>query len=148
MMEVPAGKRTNCLLLVDKEEIGSYGATGMHSHYFENVIAELSAIQGKDSSLAVSRCMQNSRMLSSDVSAAYDPLYADVFEKRSAAFLGNGIVFNKFTGHRGKSGSSDANPEYIAFLRRVFDEAGVNYQFAELGKVDAGGGGTIAYIMA
>ena len=148
MMEEQAGKRTNCCLLVDKEEIGSVGATGMHSRFFENVVAELIALQGEASSLALARCMQNSRMLSSDVNAAYDPLYADVYEKKNASFLGNGLVFNKYTGSRGKSGSNDANAEYIAFLRRILDEDGVAYQFAELGKVDMGGGGTIAYIMA
>ncbi len=148
MMEVPAGKRTNCCLLVDKEEIGSVGATGMHSHFFENVIAELIALEGQESALSVARCMQNSRMLSSDVNAAYDPLYPDVFEKRSSSFLGHGLVFNKFTGSRGKSGSNDANAEYLAFLRHILDEDGVSYQFSELGKVDIGGGGTIAYILA
>ena len=148
MMEVPAGKRTNCCILVDKEEIGSVGATGMHSQFFENVIAELIALEGSESALKVARCMQNSRMLSSDVSAAYDPLFADVYEKRSACFAGRGLVFNKFTGARGKSGSNDANAEYIAFLRNILDNDGVAYQFAELGRVDIGGGGTIAYIMA
>ena len=148
MMEVSAGKRTNCCLLVDKEEIGSVGATGMHSQFFENAVAELVALEGGESALKTARCLQNSRMLSSDVSAAYDPLFADVFEKRSACFSGHGLVFNKFTGSRGKSGSNDANAEYIAFVRRILDEDGVAYQYAELGRVDLGGGGTIAYIMA
>ena len=148
MTEVAAGKRTNCCILVDKEEIGSVGATGMHSLFFEHAIAELAVMEGHDPSLTVARCLQNSRMLSSDVNAAYDPLYPDVFEKRSASFCGHGLGFNKFTGSRGKSGSNDANAEYIAFLRRILDEDGVSYQFAELGKVDIGGGGTIAYIMA
>ena len=134
--------------VVDKEEIGSVGATGMHSRFFENVVAELVAMTDGESELKVRRALQNSRMLSSDVSAAYDPMYADVFEKRSSAFFGKGLVFNKFTGSRGKSGSNDANAEYLAKIRGVMDDADVSYQFAELGKVDAGGGGTIAYIMA
>ena len=148
MMETPATRRTNCCILVDKEEIGSVGATGMHSQFFENVIAELVALEDDESALKVARCMQNSRMLSSDVNAAFDPLFADVFEKRSASFAGRGLVFSKFTGSRGKSGSNDANAEYIAFLRHILDEDHVQYQFAELGRVDIGGGGTIAYIMA
>ena len=135
-------------ILVDKEEIGSVGATGMHSRFFENVVAELVAMTDGESELQVRRALQNSRMLSSDVSAAYDPMYADVFEKRSSAFFGKGLVFNKFTGSRGKSGSNDANAEYLAKIRGVMDDSDVSYQFAELGKVDAGGGGTIAYIMA
>lgn len=139
---------TSVCLLVDKEEIGSVGATGMHSRFFENVVAELVAMTDGESELQVRRALQNSRMLSSDVSAAYDPMYADVFEKRSSAFFGKGLVFNKFTGSRGKSGSNDANAEYLAKIRGVMDDADVSYQFAELGKVDAGGGGTIAYIMA
>ena len=120
----------------------------MHSRFFENVVAELVAMTDGESELKVRRALQNSRMLSSDVSAAYDPMYADVFEKRSSAFFGKGLVFNKFTGSRGKSGSNDANAEYLAKIRGVMDDADVSYQFAELGKVDAGGGGTIAYIMA
>ena len=148
LLEMEAPKRTSCCLLVDKEEIGSVGATGMHSRFFENVVAELVAMTDGESELQVRRALQNSRMLSSDVSAAYDPMYADVFEKRSSAFFGKGLVFNKFTGSRGKSGSNDANAEYLAKIRGVMDDADVSYQFAELGKVDAGGGGTIAYIMA
>ncbi len=140
--------RTACCILVDKEEIGSVGATGMHSRFFENIVAELVALTEGESELKVRRALQNSKMLSSDVSAAYDPMYADVFEKRSSAFFAKGLVFNKFTGSRGKSGSNDANAEYLAQLRRVMDNGNVAYQFAELGKVDAGGGGTIAYIMA
>ena len=141
-------KKTSCCLLVDKEEIGSVGATGMQAHFFENVVAELiAAIQG-ESFLAVRRCLQNSKMLSSDVSAGYDPLYADAFEKRSSAFLSRGMTFNKFTGSRGKGGSNDANAEYVAKVRAIMDDANVSYQFCELGKVDVGGGGTIAYIMA
>ena len=147
-LDTPQVTRTGCCILVDKEEIGSVGATGMHSRFFENVVAELVAMTEGESELKVRRALQNSRMLSSDVSAAYDPMYADVFEKRSAAFFGKGLVFNKFTGSRGKSGSNDANAEYLAKIRSVMDDADVSYQFAELGKVDAGGGGTIAYIMA
>lgn len=139
--------RTACCLLVDKEEIGSVGATGMQSRFFENMVAELIALTEGESDLKTRRAIQNSRMLSSDVSAAYDPLYSDVFEKRSAAFMSKGISFNKFTGSRGKSGSNDANAEYIGRLRKVMDDADVKFQITELGKVDAGGGGTIAYIM-
>ena len=148
MLDVENTSKTTCCLLVDKEEIGSVGATGMQSRFFENVVAELVALNEGESELKTRRAMQNSRMLSSDVSAAYDPLFADVFEKRSAALLSRGISFNKFTGSRGKGGSNDANAEYIGKLRKIFDDANVAYQFAELGKVDAGGGGTIAYIMA
>ena len=148
ILDTPQVARTGCCILVDKEEIGSVGATGMHSRFFENVVAELVAMTDGESELKVRRALQNSRMLSSDVSAAYDPMYADVFEKRSSAFFGKGLVFNKFTGSRGKSGSNDANAEYLAKIRGVMDDADVSYQFAELGKVDAGGGGTIAYIMA
>ena len=148
ILDTPQVTRTGCCILVDKEEIGSVGATGMHSRFFENVVAELVAMTDGESELKVRRALQNSRMLSSDVSAAYDPMYADVFEKRSSAFFGKGLVFNKFTGSRGKSGSNDANAEYLAKIRAVMDDADVSYQFAELGKVDAGGGGTIAYIMA
>lgn len=140
--------KTLCCLLVDKEEIGSVGATGMHSQFFENAVAELVAVTEKDSQLLVRRALSNSMMLSSDVSAGFDPLYAGSFEKNNAAFLARGLAFNKFTGSRGKSGSNDANAEYIAKLRKVMDDADVVYQFAELGKVDVGGGGTIAYIMA
>ena len=148
MLDMGPLKRTAACLLVDKEEIGSVGATGMHSMFFENTVMELLALTEGESMLRLRRALQRSRMLSSDVSAAYDPLYADVFEKRSAAFFGKGLSFNKFTGSRGKSGSNDANAEYLAGIRRVLDEAGAAYQFSELGKVDAGGGGTIAYIMA
>ena len=148
MLEAENLAKTGCCLLVDKEEIGSVGATGMHSRFFENVVAELIALNEGESELKVRRALANSRMLSSDVSAGYDPMYADAFEKRSAAFLANGLSFNKFTGSRGKSGSNDANAEYIGKIRKVLDDAGVAYQFAELGKVDVGGGGTIAYIMA
>ncbi len=141
-------QNTLCCLLVDKEEIGSVGATGMQSRFFENAVAELVAATQQDSQLLVRRALANSSMLSSDVSAGYDPLYASAFEKNNAAFLAHGLAFNKFTGSRGKSGSNDANAEYIAALRKIMDDANVKYQFAELGKVDVGGGGTIAYIMA
>ena len=148
MLDITEAKRTGCCLLVDKEEIGSVGATGMHSRFFENTVAELIALTEGESDLKVRRALANSRMLSSDVSAAYDPMYAEAFENRSSAFFTNGLTFNKFTGSRGKSGSNDANAEYIAALRKAMDDAGVAYQFAELGRVDLGGGGTIAYIMA
>ncbi len=148
MLDMESVERTACCLLVDKEEIGSVGATGMQSHFFENVTAELMNLQGGYSELALRRCMARSRMLSSDVNAAYDPLFADAFEKRSASFLGHGVVFNKFTGSRGKSGSNDANAEYIAALRKIMEDGQVNYQMSELGKVDIGGGGTIAYILS
>lgn len=148
MLDTLEVDRTACCILVDKEEIGSVGATGMHSRFFENVVAELVALTSEPSELKVRRALQNSKMLSSDVSAAYDPMYAEAFEKRSSAFFGKGLVFNKFTGSRGKSGSNDANAEYLAQIRRVMEEGEVAFQFAELGKVDEGGGGTIAYIMA
>lgn len=144
-----AGKKTLCCLCVDKEEIGSVGATGMASHFFENAVAELVArTENGFSELTVRRCLANCSMLSSDVNAAYDPMNADLFDKNNASFLGGGIVFNKYTGSRGKSGASDANPEFIAALRKVLDENSVKYQMAELGKVDQGGGGTIAYLAA
>lgn len=145
-MEKP--KRTSVCLLVDKEEIGSVGATGMQSRFFENAVAEVLALCGDYSELALRRALQNSKMLSSDVSAAYDPNYPSVTEKKNGAYFGRGIVFNKYTGSRGKSGSNDANAEYVARLRRIFDENGVAFQTSELGKVDQGGGGTIAYILA
>ena len=146
MEETP--KRTGCCLLVDKEEIGSVGATGMQSRFFENSVAELLDGMGCYSELALRRALRNSSMLSSDVSAGYDPAYAEAFEKKNAAYLGRGIVLNKFTGARGKSGSNDANAEYVARVRRIFDDHDVAFQTAELGKVDFGGGGTIAYIAA
>lgn len=148
LLDVEKVDKTACCILVDKEEIGSVGATGMHSRFFENVIAEMAALSGDASDLQVRRSLQNSKMLSSDVSAAFDPMFAETFEKRSSAFFGKGLVFNKFTGSRGKSGSNDANAEYLAQIRQAMDSRKVAYQFAELGKVDAGGGGTIAYIMA
>ena len=140
--------RTACCILVDKEEIGSVGATGMQSRFFENMTAELMELTGEYSELNLRRCLSNSTMLSSDVSAGYDPSYASYFEKKNAAFLGEGMVFNKFTGARGKSGSNDANAEYMAHIRDIMDSSDVVFQTAELGKVDVGGGGTIAYIMA
>ena len=145
---VPAA-RTNVCLCVDKEEIGSVGATGMASHFFENALAEVIArLPGGYSDLTLRRALAHSNMLSSDVNAAYDPLSADLFDRQNASFLGGGIVFNKYTGSRGKSGASDANPEFIARLRALLDEHGVSYQMAELGRVDQGGGGTIAYLAA
>lgn len=148
MMEAGHVDRTSCCLLVDKEEIGSVGATGMQSMFFENTVAEILALMGQDSNLAVRRALARSRMLSSDVSAAYDPAYAEAFEKKNCAYFGKGMVINKYTGARGKSGSNDANAEYLARLRRIFDDNKVAFQTAELGKVDYGGGGTIAYIAA
>ena len=139
---------TCCGMLVDKEEIGSVGATGMQSNYLENAVAEILDLQGVYSELNVRRALRNSRMLSCDVSAGFDPLYASAFEKKNAAWLGRGVCFNKFTGSRGKSGSNDANAEYMEKLRRIMDENKVCWQTAELGKVDQGGGGTIAYICA
>lgn len=141
-------ERTACCLLVDKEEIGSVGATGMQSRFFENVVAEIISLQGDYTDIKLRRCLANSKMLSSDVNAGYDPLFAEAFEKKNASFCGRGVVFSKFTGSRGKSGSNDANAEYIAKLRKIMDDNNVNYQMAELGKVDVGGGGTIAYIMS
>lgn len=144
-------KYTSVCLLVDKEEIGSVGATGMQSQFFANMVAEMiacSADAGTYSDLKLRRAMMNSMMLSSDVSAGFDPLYASAFEKKNASLMGYGVVFNKFTGSRGKSGSNDANAEYMARIRRLMDENDIVYQTAELGKVDEGGGGTIAYILA
>lgn len=148
MFDVTDVKTTSCGLFVDKEEIGSVGATGMESHFFEDMMREVLDRMGIYSELNLTRVFRNSRMLSSDVSAAYDPLYADRFEKKNTAGFGHGLVFNKFTGSRGKSGSNDANAEYIGLLRRILDKHNVVYQTAELGKVDAGGGGTIAYILS
>ena len=149
MLDLPQCDRTICTILVDKEEIGSVGATGMRSKFFENAVAEVMNLCGEyKSEIDLKRALSRSCMLSSDVSAGVDPNYESVFEKKNAAFLGGGIVFNKFTGSRGKSGSNDANAEYIAAIRRVFEDAKISYQFAELGKVDQGGGGTIAYILA
>ncbi len=148
MFDMEKVKRTACCLLVDKEEIGSVGATGMQSKFFENTVAELMESMGEYSELKLKRCLAGSYMLSSDVSAAYDPNYASAFEKKNAAYFGRGVVFNKFTGSRGKSGSNDANAEYIGKLRKIMDDNHVAFQTAELGKVDIGGGGTIAYILS
>lgn len=148
MLENTETKRTSCCLLVDKEEIGSVGATGMKSRFFENTVAEVMNLMEDYSELKLRRCLANSCMLSSDVSSAYDPSFASSFDKKNVAYLGNGLVLNKFTGARGKSGSNDANAEYLAKLRNIFDKEEVSFQTAELGKVDLGGGGTIAYIMA
>lgn len=148
MLEVGAGKKTSCCLLVDKEEIGSVGATGMHSRFFENTVAEVLNATEEYTELKLRRALANSKMLSSDVSSAYDPLYSSAFDKKNVAYLGRGMVFNKFTGSRGKSGANDANAEYLGELRAILDKHNVNYQLSELGKVDLGGGGTIAYIMS
>ena len=147
-LECEAPERTAVTILVDKEEIGSVGATGMTSRFFEDAMAEVLDLAGERGPLALRRCLRRSRMLSSDVSAAYDPSYASVFEPKNSCYLGHGLTFNKYTGSRGKSGSNDADAEYVALIRRCMDDAGVHFQTAELGKVDAGGGGTIAYILA
>ena len=148
MLEAENPERTGCCILADKEEIGNMGATGMQSSFFEDMVAEVLALTGEDSSVKVRRVLRNSCMLSSDVSAAYDPLYPEVFEKKNTAYFGRGLVLNKYTGSRGKNGTSDANAEYVAKVRNVFDNNHVAFQTAELGKVDQGGGGTIAYVMA
>ena len=148
MLDTKKTDRTMCCILVDKEEIGSVGATGMQSRFFENSLAELMELAGDYSELKLRRCLAHSCMLSSDVSAGFDPSYASCFEKKNAAFLGKGMVFNKYTGARGKSGSNDANAEYMAHIRRIYEEKNIRFQTAELGKVDVGGGGTIAYILA
>ncbi len=148
MLQMKKPKKTSVCLLVDKEEIGSVGATGMKSHFFEDTTAEVMNAMGVYSELTMRRCLAASNVLSSDVSAAFDPNYASVSEKKNVAYFGRGLVFNKFTGARGKSGSNDANAEYIAHLRDILDRNKVSFQTAELGKVDAGGGGTIAYILA
>ena len=148
LLEAEDPEYTACCLLVDKEEIGSVGATGMESRFFENAAADLLECMGIKECSALRRTLSRSRMLSSDVSAAYDPLYASAFEKRNSAYLGKGLVFNKYTGARGKSGSNDADAEYVAWVRRVMDDNKVAFQTAELGRVDVGGGGTIAYISA
>ena len=147
VLDAKVSEYTSCCILVDKEEIGSVGATGAQSLFFENAILKLLALQGETSLLALRTTFENTKMLSSDVSAGFDPLFAHVNDPKNAAYLGNGIVFNKFTGRGGKSGSNDANPEYFAWVRKVMDESGVHFQTAELGKVDQGGGGTIAYIL-
>lgn len=148
MLEVEDSDRTACCLLVDKEEIGSVGATGMQSRFFENMVAEVMNLTGEYSELNVRRALASSCMLSSDVSSAYDPSFVSYFDKKNVAYMGGGMVLNKFTGARGKSGSNDANAEYLAHIRQIFEKESINFQTAELGKVDVGGGGTIAYILA
>lgn len=149
ILDVDEVDYTSCCILVDKEEVGSIGATGSQSIFFENVVAKLASLLGIKDPLFTTRSIifENSRMLSSDVSAAFDPLYPSVSEKDNCAYFGQGLVFNKYTGSRGKSGSNDANPEYYAWIRKIMDENNINWQTAELGKVDQGGGGTIAYIL-
>ena len=147
-LEVERVKRTSICLLVDKEEIGSVGASGMTSRFFENTVAELMELAGEGSPLKLRRALAQSRMLSSDVSAGFDPAYAAKFEKKNAAIMGHGLCFNKYTGARGKSGSNDADAEYMALVRDIMHEAGVAFQTCELGRVNVGGGGTIAYILA
>ena len=147
-LDVSECKRTISCILVDKEEIGSVGSTGMESSFYENALTEICVLLGHNELTAVNRCLANSYMLSSDVNAAYDPLYADVMDKRNSSYFNNGVVFCKYTGARGKSGSNDANAEYVAKLRKIMDDNEVHFQISELGKVDAGGGGTIAYILA
>lgn len=148
MLKTENVSRTSCCLLVDKEEIGSVGASGMTSKFFENAVAEFLNLSGTYSDIVLRRALANSKMLSSDVSAAYDPMFEEAFEKKNCAYFSYGPVFNKYTGKGGKSGSNDANPEYVAELRRIMEANDVNFQTAELGKVDFGGGGTIAYLMA
>lgn len=148
MLKTDNVKKTSCCLLVDKEEIGSVGATGMRSRFFENTVAEVINLMGDYSEIKLRRCLASSKMLSSDVSAAYDPIYWPYYEKNSSAYMGSGMVFNKFTGVSGKYNSNDANAEYIAKVRKIMEENDISIQTGELGKVDAGGGGTIAYILA
>ena len=148
LLDTEVQAHTCCCLLVDKEEIGSVGATGAQSRFFENAVAELMNCMGQYSELGLRRCLSSSKMLSSDVSAAFDPLYASAFEKKNAAFFGKGLVFNKYTGSAGKSHSNDANAEYLGWIRNVMDRHSVAFQTAELGRIDVGGGGTIAYISA
>lgn len=148
MLELDTPEKTAVCLLVDKEEVGSIGATGMESKFFENSVVEVLSLMNEYTELHVRRALKNSKMLSSDVSAAFDPNYPSVFEKKNASFFGKGMVFNKYTGARGKSGCNDANPEFIAELRSIMNDNGIHFQTAELGKVDQGGGGTIAYILA
>lgn len=148
LAEAGVCEKTGVCLLVDKEEIGSVGATGMESQFFAYTVAEILNNMEGYNQIVFNRAMTNSKVLSSDVSAAYDPLYASVMEKKNAAYFGNGLVFNKYTGSKGKGGSNDANPEYMAQLRRIMEDNNVSFQTSELGKVDQGGGGTIAYILA
>lgn len=148
ILEMKKPEVTSVCLLVDKEEVGSMGATGMQSRFFENAVAEVMQLAGQYSEIGLRRAMSNSCMLSSDVSATFDPNYPSVSEKKNAAYFGKGVVFNKYTGSRGKAGSNDANAEYMAKIRAIFDKHEVAFQTAEMGKVDQGGGGTIAYILA
>jgi aspartyl aminopeptidase len=148
MMKLEVCSKTCVTLLVDKEEVGSMGATGMQSKFFENTVAEILHLSAEYSAVSIRRTLSNSKMLSSDVTAAYDPSYASVMEKANSAYFGKGIVLCKYTGSKGKAGSNDANPEFIAELRSIFDKENVSWQTSELGKVDVGGGGTIAYILA
>ena len=148
LLEVENVEKTSVILLVDKEEVGSIGSTGMHSRFFENSLAEVMDRMGQYSELRLKRALQNSLMLSADVTAAFDPNYPSVCEKKNTAYFGRGLVFSKYTGARGKSGCNDANPEFIAWLRKIMEKNNISYQTAELGKVDQGGGGTIAYILA
>lgn len=148
ILDLKKPETTGVCLLVDKEEVGSVGATGMHSRFFEDTVAEILNLRGEFSELSLRRAMRNSSMLSSDVSAAFDPNYPEVTEKRNAAYFGKGLVFNKYTGSRGKSGSNDANAEYMAKIRNILEKRNITFQTSELGKVDQGGGGTIAYILA
>lgn len=147
VLDVQNPEYTSCCILVDKEEIGSVGATGAQSLFFENAILDILALQGYTTLKDLRTTLANTKMLSSDVSAGFDPLFANVNDPKNAAYLGRGIVFNKYTGSRGKSGSNDANPEYVAWVRNVMDKNNIHFQTAELGKVDQGGGGTIAYIL-
>lgn len=147
-LDVSDCKRTISCILVDKEEIGSMGSTGMQSSFYENAVMEICSLMGHPEATAVGRCLSHSYMLSSDVNAAYDPLYSDVMDERNSSYFNNGVVFCKYTGSRGKSGSNDANAEFVAKLRKIMDDNQVYFQISELGKVDAGGGGTIAYILA
>ncbi|MDY3367414.1 aminopeptidase, partial [Zhenhengia yiwuensis] len=147
-LEVENPARTTGTILVDKEEIGSVGASGMQSKFFENMVAELIGLTGEYSDLTLRRALSRSKMLSSDVTAGHDPNYPSVLEKNNAAYFGKGVVFSKYTGSRGKSGSNEANAEYVAYLRRIMEENNVIWQTAELGRIDLGGGGTIAYILA
>ncbi|MBQ3272553.1 MAG: aminopeptidase [Solobacterium sp.] len=147
ILEMKKPERTSCCILVDKEEIGSVGATGMQSRWFESILARLLAMQGSESLVALNDCLTRSKMLSSDVSAAFDPNYPEVNDPKNCAYFGGGIVFNKYTGARGKSGSNDANAEYVAEVRRAMQKGDITFQTSELGAVDVGGGGTIAFIL-
>ncbi|MDO6354249.1 aminopeptidase [Caloramator sp. CAR-1] len=148
ILEIEKPEKTCVALFVDKEEIGSNGATGMHSRFFENVVAEVMELMGEYSELKLRRCLANSKMLSSDVTAAFDPIYPSVLERKNTAYMGKGIVITKYTGSRGKYSCNDANAEFLGYLRDLFNKHNITWQTGELGKVDQGGGGTIAYILA